>query len=272
MTALPLKNGRVPGLAPKPPEDVGLRIAADIPQGTPAQIAKLEELEALYQSLSADEILRHAVATGFAGQIAVTSSFGAESVVLLHLIAQVDPTVPVLFLNTGKLFGETLRYRDRLQEVLGLTDVRAIGPHPDDLRQDDPKGVLWTNSTDACCHIRKVLPVQRAMKGFEAQITGRKRFQTTTRTDMPMVELAEGKFRINPLARWSLAELSAYIGAHDLPQHPLVADGYLSIGCMPCTDRTQDGSDYRSGRWAGEDKDECGIHHPIGGLTDGDGI
>ncbi len=271
MTSLPLKNGRVPGLTAKSASEVGLRLAPDEPQGTPQQVALLAELQHRYAAMSAEEILRHAIEEGFAGQIAVTSSFGAESVVLLHLIAQVDPTVPVLFLNTGKLFGETLRYRDRLQEVLGLTDVRAIGPHPDDLVRDDPKGALWTRSTDACCHIRKVLPVKRALGGFAAQITGRKRFQTTTRGVMPVVELAEGKFRINPLARWSLEDLSAYIETHKLPQHPLVADGYLSIGCMPCTERTSDG-DYRSGRWAGEDKDECGIHYPIGGLTDGDGI
>lgn len=274
MTSLPLKNGRVPGLKPKSPEEVGLqpleRASAE-PQGTPEQIAKLEELQALYQDFSAQEILAHAINEGFAGDITAVSSFGAESVVLLHLIAQVNPDVPVLFLNTGKLFGETLRYRDRVQDLLGLTDIRSLAPRPADVEDEDPKGILWTQSTDACCHIRKVLPLARALEPFAAQITGRKRFQTGARAEMNVIELVEGRFRINPLASWSLDDLNAYMETHNLPRHPLVVDGYLSIGCMPCTERAKDG-DYRSGRWAGSDKDECGIHYPIGGLTDGDGI
>lgn len=234
--------------------------------GTPATDI-VDTLNARFEGASATDILRHVLEDAFKGRIAVVSSFGAEAVVMLHLIAQIDPTTPVLFLNTGKLFGETLRYRDRLQDLLGLTDVRALAPHPDDLKKTDPKGDLWTRDTDGCCHIRKVLPQARAVAPFEALITGRKRFQTGARKAMHIVEHhSDGRYRINPLADWTLDDLKHHIEAHELPRHPLVKDGYLSIGCMPCTERVAAGGDYRSGRWAGDDKDECGIH------IDGDGI
>jgi phosphoadenosine phosphosulfate reductase len=209
-----------------------------------------------------------ALKTAFAHKIAVISSFAAESVVLLALVAEVDPTTPVLFLNTGKMFGETLRYRDRLQDVLGLTDIRAIGPHPDDRQALDGQGTLWSRDPDACCHFRKVVPLSRAVARFEAILTGRKRFQTETRAKMEKVELAQGRFRFSPLIDWSLPDLVGYIEAHNLPKHPLVNDGYPSIGCIPCTRRVAAGEGYRAGRWAGFAKDECGIH---AGL-DGDGI
>ena len=198
----------------------------------------------------------------------MVSSFAAESVVLLHHVAALDPTTPVLFLNTGKLFGETLRYRDRLQDALGLTDIRAIGPHPDDRKDLDAEGTLWSRDPDACCHFRKVVPLSRALTGFSATITGRKRFQTAARATMDRVELAEGRFRFNPLIDWSLEDLMGYIEENNLPKHPLLMDGYPSIGCMPCTRRVAAGESYRAGRWAGLDKDECGIHAGI----DGEGI
>ena len=234
---------------------------------TPASVGFLSELNASYAELSAQDILRDAIKDRFAGRIGIVSSFGAESVILLHMIASIDPTTPVIFLNTGKLFGETLRYRDRLQALLGLTDIRAIGPHPDDLKKSDPKGNLWQRDTDGCCHIRKVLPQARAIGGFDALITGRKRFQTGARQEMDIIEQdSDGRFKVNPLANWQLDDLKTYIETHNLPRHPLVKDGYLSIGCMPCTARVEEGGDYRSGRWAGSDKDECGIHIDGGGI------
>ena len=201
---------------------------------TPASVGFLSELNASYAELSAQDILRDAIEDRFAGRIGIVSSFGAESVILLHMIASIDPTTPVIFLNTGKLFGETLRYRDRLQALLGLTDIRAIGPHPDDLKKSDPKGNLWQRDTDGCCHIRKVLPQARAIEGFDALITGRKRFQTGARQEMDIIEQdSDGRFKVNPLANWQLDDLKTYIETHNLPRHPLVKDGYLSIGCMP---------------------------------------
>jgi phosphoadenosine phosphosulfate reductase len=242
-----------------------------IPLHTDETDTRKTELAALRDHtrlLDAPGLLEFALREAFAGKTAIVSSFAAESVVLLHLVAKIAPETPILFLNTGKLFGETMRYRDRLQDVLGLTDVRAIGPHPIDRETRDPEGTLWSRDPDACCHFRKTVPQAKALKAFDAVITGRKRFQTAARAAMEKVELADGRFRFNPLIDWSLADLAAYIEAHRLPKHPLVHDGYPSIGCMPCTRRVKAGEDYRAGRWAGLDKDECGMHTGL----DGDGI
>jgi phosphoadenosine phosphosulfate reductase len=233
----------------------------------PALAERLESLRAMAAPRDARGILELALTEEFPGRTAVVSAFGAESVVLLHLVAEIEPATPILFLNTGKLFGETLRYRDRVQEALGLTDVRAIGPHPSDRARRDPEGTLWSRDVEACCDFRKVAPIRRALAGFDAQVTGRKRFQTSSRGQMDKVELFEGRFRFNPLIDWSREDLFGYIDTHCLPRHPLVIDGYLSIGCMPCTRRVAAGEGYRSGRWAGL-RDECGIH--VG--RDGDGI
>lgn len=268
-----------------------MTIAADVkaPRGRPAAMdtptitsPRLEILQDKYAGLTGSVLLEAMIKTEFPGEIAVVSSFGAESAVLLHMVAEIDPSVPVIFLNTGKLFGETLRYRDRLQEKLGLTDLRAIGPLPSDLAAQDPNGGLWNQDHDACCFVRKVLPLERALAPFKASITGRKRFQTSTRTQMSTIEeeralvldekepVRATRFKLNPLSLWGEAELSQYLEDHRLPRHPLVKDGYRSIGCMPCTDKVAEGGDYREGRWKGSDKDECGIHLPAN--IDGDGI
>ena len=225
----------------------------------------LEATEMLVRTaeLSAVEFLTTILRDEFKDEICVVSSFGAESAVMLHMVAQIDPTTPVIFLNTGKLFGETLRYRDRLQTLLGLTDVRSIGPHPTELAEKDSNEDLWQKNNNLCCHIRKFLPQQRALKGFKAVLTGRKRFQTTQRRSMQRIEIddkAAIRLRVNPLADFTLEDLQAYSGTHKLPKHPLVKDGYLSIGCMPCTDKVKEGNDYRSGRWSEQDKEECGMH------------
>ncbi len=232
--------------------------------------SRLDSLQRNYAQIETTAMLQAIIQREFSGRVAVVSSFGAESAVLLHLVSKIDPTTPVLFLNTGKLFGETLRYRDRLQDLLGLTDLRAIGPHPADREARDPEGSLWSTNPDACCNFRKTVPLARAMEGFDAWITGRKRFQTDNRAGMESIEMVGKRYRINPLAGWTPADLDHYMLEHHLPPHPLVRDGYLSIGCMSCTSRVQDGEDARSGRWRGQDKTECGIH--TNGFTDGDGI
>lgn len=229
--------------------------------------ARLKRLRADAKGRDAQGIVALAL-TEFSRKTALVSSFGAESAVLLHMAVAIDPNVPVLFLNTGKLFGETLRYRDRLQELLGLGDLRSVAPHPADRARLDPDGVLWSKDPDACCHFRKVVPLRRMLEGFDASVTGRKRFQTNARAEMQAVEFFEGRFRFNPLAGWSQEQLEDYRAAHDLPRHPLVEDGYPSIGCMPCTRRVKSGESYRDGRWAGLEKDECGIHVGV----DGEGI
>jgi phosphoadenosine phosphosulfate reductase len=259
---------RRPAKAPAPPPAPRIFDQTSAGDSAPALQDRLRDLQTRFQGADAPEVLRLAVEEEFRGRIAVVSSFGSESVVLLHLLSQIDPGVPVIFLNTGKLFGETLRYRDRLQDALGLLDVRSIGPSLADARERDPNGNLWASNPDACCHFRKVVPLQRAMAPFEAEITGRKRFQTASRSSISPIELNGSRFVLNPLWNWTLEDLKAHILAHNLPRHPLVEDGFLSIGCMPCTQRVKDDADYRSGRWAGTDKDECGIHD----NRDGDGI
>ncbi len=205
-------------------------------------------------------ILRKAYET-FGDKLALVSSFGAESAVLLHLASQVSLNIPVLFLDTGMLFGQTLDYRKSLAATLGLTDVRDLRPAFADLAVTDPRSDLWRTDTDACCHIRKVLPLDRALEGFEGWVTGRKRFHGGDRLRLAVVEESEGQLKFNPLANWSKAELDAYAAEHKLPAHPLVAQGFPSLGCWPCTKPVDDpNADVRAGRWQGQDKTECGIH------------
>ena len=204
-------------------------------------------------------ILRAAIDL-FGDKVALVSSFGSESAVLLHMVAQIRPEIPVLFLDTGMLFGQTLDYRKSLVARLGLTDVRDLRPQFQDLAIHDPAGDLWKTSTDACCNIRKVLPLDRALEGFDGWITGRKRFQGGDRLRLQVVEQGETQIKFNPLANWTKEQLDAYAAEHDLPPHPLVAFGYPSIGCWPCTAPVEEGGDTRAGRWAGSDKTECGIH------------
>ena len=194
------------------------------------------------------------------GRVAAVSSFGAESAVLLHLIATIDKAVPVVFVNTQKMFGETLAYRDELAERLGLTDLRVHRPDPFTLAARDATSLRWSFDPDGCCAIRKVEPLRRALAPFDAWISGRKGFQGATRTALPRFELDEGRLKINPLADWDKGRLDAYFAQHDLPRHPLERQGFASIGCMPCTSTVSPGEDPRAGRWRGWDKTECGIH------------
>jgi phosphoadenosine phosphosulfate reductase len=196
----------------------------------------------------------------FGPRLALVSSFGAESAVLLHLVAQADPAMPVLFLDTGMLFAQTLDYRRSLAARLGLTDVRDLRPRFEDLAIADPGADLWRSDTDACCGVRKVAPLDRALAGFDAWLTGRKRFHGGDRLRLPVAEAADAKVKLNPLVNWSQAELAAYAARHDLPAHPLVGAGFPSVGCWPCTQPAASDEDVRAGRWAGSQKTECGIH------------
>jgi phosphoadenosine phosphosulfate reductase len=212
----------------------------------------------------------------YKGRIALVSSFGAESAVLLHMTAAIDPATPVLFLDTGQLFGQTLDYRKTLAKQLNLSDVRDLRPAYANLATLDPKADLWRRDTEACCQIRKVAPLDLALGEFDAWITGRKRFQGQTRAHLPLVEASPGvqgeggRRKFNPLAAWGRDELDAYAAAHALPAHPLTAFGYPSVGCWPCTKPVESGGDVRSGRWAGSEKTECGIHTPRPGALDQD--
>lgn len=204
-------------------------------------------------------VLEAAVET-FGDKLALVSSFGAESAVMLDIAARVKPDIAVLFLDTGMLFGQTLDYRKQLAAQLGLTDVRDLRPAYNDLATADPQAKLWETDTDGCCHIRKVLPLDRALGDFDAWITGRKRFHGASRLALPVVEQAGAQIKFNPLANWTKADLDAYVAEHELPAHPLVAQGFPSVGCWPCTQAVEEGEDVRAGRWAGSQKTECGIH------------
>lgn len=212
----------------------------------------LDVLNAHFATRPAEELLDYAL-SGALGRIALVSSFGAESAVLLHMAALVDRATPVLFLDTEMLFPETLAYQRDLATRLGLTNIHHVRPGPvaHDLHQTDP---------DACCAARKAAPLERALDGFDGWITGRKRFQSGTRAVLPLVESDAGRIKLNPLAFWSPDRIAAYFDTYALPRHPLTARGYPSIGCVPCTTPVAPGEDPRAGRWRGHEKTECGIH------------
>ena len=196
----------------------------------------------------------------FAGKAAVISSFGAESAVLLHMVSQVDKATPVIFLDTGKHFWETLSYRAKLIDQLGLTAVRIITPATADLSTRDPDGTLHKNSADACCRIRKAIPLAKALEGFEVTISDRKRYHGAARATLDFLSIADGRLKVEPLAGFSALDIAAYMKTHDLPHHPLTEIGYFSIGCEPCTQAGGTAADPRAGRWSGSAKTECGIH------------
>ena len=224
--------------------------------------ADADALNARFAGVDVGEMLKELFAEGTLGRVAVVSSFGTESAVLLHLVATADPTVPVIFVDTLKMFQETLDYRETLTERLGLINSSVVTPDATVLAAKDENGLRWSWDPDGCCEIRKVEPLKRAKHGLDAWISGRKAFQSVTRQNLPRFEIEDGRLKVNPLGDWTKQDLDAYFEAHDLPRHPLEAQGYLSVGCQPCTTTVKPGEDPRAGRWRGWDKTECGIHVP----------
>lgn len=227
----------------------------------PEQAAHVQMLNDRYRHHGATSVLEAALKDHDVGELAMVSSFGAESVALLHLVSVIDNTVPVLFIDTQMLFPETLAYQQEVAERLNLKAVRVIRASEVDLSKEDPDDTLHQFDTDACCDLRKTRPLQNALKGFDGWITGRKRFQSSTRAALQFFE-ADGpdRIKVNPLAHWHPEDVIAYMEENRLPKHPLVARGYPSIGCAPCTSPVAPGEDPRAGRWRGQDKTECGIH------------
>lgn len=226
---------------------------------------KVEALNTRYRHHSATAVMQGALRE--AGNIALVSSFGAESVVLLHMAAVIDPATPVLFVDTELLFTETLVYQQEVSERLGLRNVQVVKAA--DIAEKDPYGALRFSDKDACCSLRKTLPLQNALNGFDGWITGRKRFQAGSRAALEFFEIEQGtgRMKINPLAHWAREDVRAYMDENRLPRHPLVAKGYPSIGCAPCTTSVKEGEDPRAGRWRGDNKEECGIHVVDGKLV-----
>ncbi|WP_424933351.1 phosphoadenylyl-sulfate reductase [Amaricoccus macauensis] len=219
----------------------------------------VEMLNLRFRDASAEDVIA-GVRAEFGNEVALVSSFGAEAAVLLHLASRVDTGLPVLFIDTLMLFEETLEYQKTLSKAFGLTNVIHLRTDSEDLEEQDPDWTLHKRDPDACCHIRKVRPLERALDTWSVVVSGRKRYQASTRSALEIFEADGDRLKVNPLAHWNAQDLKDYMDRHDLPRHPLVAKGYPSIGCAPCTTRVREGEDPRAGRWRGSNKVECGIH------------
>ncbi len=225
-------------------------------------------LNARFEGAEAEDVL-HTALRLYCGEVAMVSSFGAEAAVLLHMAARINPHVPVLLVDTLMLFPETLQYQQELGRWLGLTDVRRITPDAVDLQAGDRYDALHMSDADACCALRKTRPLEAALQSFGATVSGRKRYQSNTRSALEFFEVDRaGRIKVNPLAHWDAQAVQAYADTHALPSHPLVKQGFSSIGCAPCTRAIRPGDDPRSGRWPGQDKTECGIHGKPGGAPE----
>lgn len=236
----------------------------------PPVATRVAALNTRYQHHSAIAVLGQALSDSDTGSVAMVSSFGAEAVALLHMVSVLDRTTPVLFIDTEMLFAETLQYQRDVAAHLGLRDTRVIRASRTAAAAHDPDSTLHQIDPDACCSLRKTQPLTHALAPFDAWITGRKRYQSGNRAGLEFFE-AEGthRIKINPLAHWRAEDTVEYMEQNRLPRHPLVAHGYPSIGCAPCTSKVAQGEDPRAGRWRGNDKDECGIHFVDGVMVRG---
>jgi len=233
---------------------------------------RVDALNAQFRHFGTSCFLEAVITRGLFDRIAMVSSFGADSAVLLHLIAHIDRNLPVLFIDTALLFPETLAYQTQLADHLGLTNVQTIRAADHKVQAVDPYGALRFSDPDSCCTLRKRNVLNSALSGYDAWITGRKRHQATTRQSLTYFDLDPdtGLTKINPLIDWKPTRIKAHLKAHTLPRHPLVTKGYPSIGCAPCTSPVVKGEDTRAGRWRGTGKSECGLHRtatPKGALT-----
>jgi phosphoadenosine phosphosulfate reductase len=225
--------------------------------------AKVHDLNARLRHHAAIDVLRAAIAE--VPDLALVSSFGADSVALLHLAAITEPDLPVLFIDTEMLFAETLVYQQEVAERLGLRQVHILLAQ--DIHQHDPDGTLHERAPDACCTLRKTAPLAAALAHHGGWISGRKRFQSSSRASLDFFEVDDHRIKVNPLAHWTQGDLTSYIEENRLPKHPLISRGYPSIGCAPCTTPVQPGENPRAGRWRNSRKEECGIHFANGRLV-----
>jgi phosphoadenosine phosphosulfate reductase len=222
----------------------------------------LAALNARHEGGSSLRLIRELLEENRSARICAVSGFGAGSAVLLHLVSRIDPGLPVLFVDTGKLFPATHRHRAELVEALGLRDVRTVSADAGAIARGNSGGALWMRDRDACCDLRKVEPFRAAVSDFDIWISGRKRYQGAGRETLPLFEADGPRLKVNPLAFWTGGDIDVYCAAFSLPRHELLAQGYRSIGCEPCTTPVREGEDERAGRWRGLTKSECGIHIP----------
>lgn len=214
----------------------------------------------IHRKSDAQTVLAHALSDPLIGKTALVSSFGAESIVLLHMISLIERSTPVIFLDTEMLFEQTLRYQREVADYLSLTDVRVVSPTRENLILHDVDGLLHQSFPNNCCDLRKTRPLEIALQEFGGWITGRKRSHNNQRAHLPLFEKQGEKIKVNPLVSWDTARVNDYITTNNLPRHPLVAQGFPSIGCRPCTTKTKEHENPRAGRWRGKPKTECGIH------------
>ncbi|PYE82169.1 phosphoadenylyl-sulfate reductase [Pseudoroseicyclus aestuarii] len=230
---------------------------------------RAQSLSEAYEGQAATEVLKEAARGLFPGRIGLVSSFGTEAAVLLHMVSRIDPDMPVIFIDTRKHFDETIAYRDDLAARLGLRNLRTAAPAGQALAHEDPDGTLHQRDPDLCCHVRKTIPMRQALSGLDCWITGRKRRQAATRSDLSLFEQQERWIKINPLMDWTPEDIAGYFEREGLPRHPLEEVGYPSVGCAVCTQPVAAGDDPRSGRWADSGKTECGIHFENGRMVRG---
>ena len=234
-----------------------------MPLETPYAITsdRVADLNSRFQSRDALEVLKYSLTDPEFGTVALVSSFGAESVVLLHMLSVIDNTTPVIFIDTRMLFPQTLAYQLELAKTFGMSDIRRIQPTLEAVFLRDSENLMHLSNTDACCALRKTEPLKNSLSNFDSWISGRKRFHGGSRAALEHFENEDDqRIKVNPLAQWSREDIASYIDKHDLPRHPLVAKGFKSIGCAPCTTPIGKNEDDRAGRWRGEEKTECGIH------------
>jgi phosphoadenosine phosphosulfate reductase len=215
----------------------------------------------LLQGAPPQDILRWAVSE-FHPRLAVATAFGAEGCCLIHMLADIDPGVRVFNLETGYQFPQTLELRERIKVRYGI-EVKLVRPELTVARYEaEHGGPMYRRRPDQCCHDRKIVPLRRALAGYDVWVSAIRRDQTTDRSRADVVQW-DAKFdlvKLNPLLGWTRRDVWEFILAHDVPYNPLHDRGYPSIGCWPCTGKVAGGADERAGRWAGTGKTECGLH------------
>jgi phosphoadenosine phosphosulfate reductase len=240
-------------------------VAFTVVRTLPLSPVDVDRVATEFEGRTAEEVLAWAVER-FAGRIVLTCSWQRQSSVVVDMLHRMGAEVRVVELDTGLLFPETYATRERLIERYGL-DVELVAPRRTVEEQAQDEGPeLWAREPDRCCGLRKVEPLERALEGMDAWITGIRRAQSASRAGARKVELdiRRGVVKIQPLVDWSDEDVQGYLYAHDVPYNPLHDEGYPSIGCVPCTRPVQQGEDPRAGRWAAFGKTECGLHLPSG--------